>query len=142
MQIIIKNLQKKIPLSLKEIKEVVRGVLSYKKALKKSGEITILFVDDKQIREFNLFYRGEDYPTDVLSFDNSLDKKYLCVDIIISTETALRNARIFKVTSASELYRYIIHGLLHIFGYNDNDRKSKLCMQKEEDFLLRSLINP
>lgn len=129
MQIIIKNLQKKIPINLKKLKSAVLKVLSCERAFKKSGEITILFLDDKQIKELNLLYLGRDCPTDVIAFDNSTKKKELCADIVVSAETAVRNARIFKTTPLYEIYLYVIHGLLHILGYDDKTIKQRKIME-------------
>ncbi|MBI5145251.1 MAG: rRNA maturation RNase YbeY [Candidatus Omnitrophica bacterium] len=139
VKIIIKNLQKKIHLNPKRIKVAVLKLLSLE-GRKKSGEITICFFNDRQIREFNLFYRGRDVATDVIAFDNSVHKKEISGDIAVSCETAIRNARIFKTTPLSEIYLYVIHGLLHIIGYNDNNKKNRLIMQKKEKEILREFI--
>ena len=104
-----------------------------------AGEITVCFMDDKQIRELNLLYLGCDSPTDVISFNNSADNEKLSADIAISTDTALRNARIFKTKPQDEIYLYVIHGVLHLLGYNDNNKKNKLIMQKKEEFLWPSI---
>ncbi len=91
---------------------------------------------DQQIKELNLLYLGCDRPTDVISFGNSVKKGQLLADIAISTDTALRNARIFKTTPQDEIHRYVIHGLLHLLGYTDNNKINKAIMQKREDSLL------
>lgn len=135
VKVIIKNLQKIIPINQKKIQKAALKVLSFE-GVKLTGEITILFIGDKQIQELNLLYLGFDRPTDVISFDSSLSKKEFVFDIAISVETALRNSRRFKSRPEDEILRYVIHGLLHLLGYNDNNKTNRLRMCKIENYLL------
>jgi len=138
VKVIIKNLQKKIPISPKKTQEAVLRALS-SEGIKKLGEITVCFVNDSQIKELNLLYLARNNPTDVISFNNSASSKELMADIAISTDTACRNARIFKTTPAYELYLYVVHGVLHILGYDDSTAKQKKIMREKEQFLLSKL---
>lgn len=133
MRIIIKNFQKKIPINPKRTKLAILKVFS-QEAAKKSGEITVCFVSDKKIKELNLKYLRKNYPTDVLTFDFSSpkDKKNIFADIVISTDTASRNAKNFKTTRIYELNLYLIHGLLHLLGYDDCTPKQRQLMRKKE----------
>ncbi|MFH1458118.1 MAG: rRNA maturation RNase YbeY [Candidatus Omnitrophota bacterium] len=90
---------------------------------KKSGEITVCFVNDKKIKELNLRYLQKNEPTDVLAFDSG--------DIVVSTDAAIRNAKIFETERLYELYLYIIHGVLHLSGYDDKTPKLKKKMDKK-----------
>jgi len=126
VKIIIKNFQKKIPINPKRIKKTILKVLSQEGA-KLSGEITICFVNDKKIQGFNLKYRHKNRPTDVLVFPGQM-----FADIVISTDTAIRNAKIFKTTQLNELYLYVVHGILHLLGYDDRTQKQRQIMQKKE----------
>ncbi|MDD5166521.1 MAG: rRNA maturation RNase YbeY [Candidatus Omnitrophica bacterium] len=136
MKIIIKNLQKKIPIIPKKVKSVALKVLSFEH-IKQSGEITICFVDDKTIKGLNSKYLGRNTATDVLAFDISEedDPGNIFADIIISTDTAIRNAGIYKTTKLGELYLYVIHGMLHILGYKDNNARNSSTMRKKEEYL-------
>lgn len=96
-------------------------------------------VDDRQIRKLNLRYRGCGAATDVLSFDYSENKREISADIVVSTQTALRNARIFKTTPLYEMYLYIIHGLLHILGYDDETAKQKKIMSDKSEQILKTV---
>ncbi len=107
--------------------------------IEKSGEITVCIMDDRKIKELNLNYLGKNSPTDVIAFDLSENNKAVLADIAVSADTAIRNAVIFKTTPLYELYLYIIHGLLHILGYDDARKKEKLIMRKKEEFLLNTL---
>lgn len=138
MKITIKNLQKKIPINPKRIKKAVLKALS-SEGLRKSGEITICFVNDREIRKLNLFYLGQNQPTDVIAFDNPPNKKEILADIAISTDTAVRNAKIFKTTPLYEMYLYIIHGILHILGYADKTAPQRRIMQEKADNILNKL---
>jgi len=140
VKVIIKNLQKKIPINPNRIRKTVLTVLSLEK-IKKPGEITILFVDNGQIREFNLMYRGCDCATDVISFDDSINRKEILADIVISTDTAISNAKIFKTAPLYELNLYVVHGLLHLLGYNDKTAKQRKLMQQKAEIILNSILN-
>lgn len=86
------------------------------------SEVTILFSDDKELRDLNSQFRGKDKATDVLSFPDG-ESEYLG-DIAISVQTARRQAREYSVTLREELVRLIIHGILHLHGF-DHVRVSK-----------------
>lgn len=139
MKVIIKNLQKKISLCPATIKEAVRKVLASEK-VSKAAEITFLFTGDRQISELNLFYRGCAEATDVIAFDNSVDNKRILADIAISAQAACRNARIFKTAPLYELYLYVIHGVLHLLGYNDKTARQRDIMQQKAEGYLRQTI--
>lgn len=93
------------------------------------SEIGVLFCDDTFIHELNLSYRHKDKPTDVLSFSaveqssDFIEGAYLG-DLVISLPTTRRQARQYKVTFNEELLRLLIHGTLHLFGY-DHENVSK-----------------
>lgn len=127
MKITIINLQKRIPVKATRLKAIALKVLS-KEGAKKTCAVNFLFVTDKQIREFNRMYLGRDCPTDVIAFDTG--------DIVISSDTAIRNSGIFKTTPLSEIYLYVIHGLLHLLGYKDNNKKNRAIMCSREKFHL------
>lgn len=140
MRITIINLQNKVPVNSKRVKKTVQKVLS-KEAVKKSGEITVCFVDDRKIKELNLKYLGKNNPTDVIAFDITEPKspdKYFA-DIAISTDRAIDNAKAFHTRPLYELYLYVIHGVLHILGYDDRSKKDKLLMHRREKELLKIL---
>ena len=96
------------------IKKIVKGE-------KKEGTIDLSFVGDKKIRELNKKFRQQDKPTDVLSFN--YDGKILG-DVIISRATPRRNAQRYGVTYADEVKRLVVHGALHVLGY-DHGREMK-----------------
>ena len=130
MQITIKSFQKKIPVYPKRIKKTILKILS-KEGLKKSGAITVCFVNERKIKKLNLKYHNKNAPTDVLTFDLS-DKKNLLADIVVSTNAAIQNAKSFKTTPFYELNLYVIHGILHLLGYDDCTQKQRQLMHRKE----------
>lgn len=133
MEIAIKNFQKKIPINPKKIKKAILDVLSQERH-KISGEITICFVNDSKIKALNLKYLHKNKPTDVLAFGmhRCPDSDYILADIIISTDTATRNAGLFKTSPLYELNLYAVHGLLHLLGYSDSNPQQRQLMQTKE----------
>lgn len=79
-------------------------------------------------------YLDRNAPTDVLAFDLSLAKKpdQALADIIISTQTACRNAEIFKTTPLFEARLYAIHAVLHLLGYGDRTPRQRQLIRKKE----------
>jgi len=140
VKIIIKNLQKKIPISRPKIEKAVLKVLSLE-IRAKAAEINISFISDSKIRKLNALYHGRDYPTDVLAFDLSNEKENLIADIYISADTAIKNSRIFQTDPKVELYLYVIHAMLHIAGYDDHSLKETGLMRKKEDTYLKWLLS-
>lgn len=86
-------------------------------------------------------YLGKNQPTEVLAFDltDSKNKSVILADIAISTERAIANARIFHTLAIYELYLYIIHGVLHILGYDDSTRNQRKIMKNKSTHILNSL---
>jgi len=130
VNIAVRNFQSKIPVDPKRIKRAILEVLS-KKGAKKSGEITVCFVSDRKIRELNKKFLHKDSPTDVLVFPMPREGR-LFADIVISVDTAVRNARIFKTRVSGELSLYAVHGALHLAGYDDKTTKQRQIMRKKE----------
>ncbi len=104
--------------------------------------MTICFVGDAKIRQLNKKYLGIDAPTDVLAFDLSAKAGALCADILISAHTAVGNAKIFNTSPYYELYLYVVHGILHLIGYDDAGEKDRRVMQKKAELILETLPLP
>ena len=104
---------------------------------RKVGEIGYLFVDDEKILEVNREYLGHDYYTDVITFDYDEDDTVsgdtVSGDIVISLDTVRSNAQLFGKTYEEELYRVIIHGILHLCGINDKGPGEREIMEAAEN---------
>ena len=121
--------------------------------LSKNTEICITFLDDKAMRKLNETYRGMKRTTDVLSFpQNRPDSTNLNAaiakdnlkhatlgDIVISIDTAKRHARFYGNSLEKEIQKLIVHGILHLLGYDHKTKKDTFTMRKKEKELL-SLI--
>ena len=99
---------------------------------RKVGEIGYLFVGDEKILEVNREYLGHDYYTDVITFDYDEDET-VSGDIVISLDTVRSNAQLFGKTYEEELYRVIIHGILHLCGINDKGPGEREIMEAAEN---------
>jgi probable rRNA maturation factor len=107
------------------------------------AEIGILLVDDRRIAKVHDEWLGEPGPTDVITFDLSEpDGAVLRGDIVVSTETAKRMSGEFGWTPRQELAYYVIHGLLHLAGYDDRDPADRRAMRSRERAVMRAVGLP
>ncbi len=112
--------------------------------LKKSLEFSIKslnlnFIESDMMIEINTEYLGHNYDTDIITFSYSEDKTNLDGEIFISIDQAIENAVRYNVHLDSEIIRLIVHGILHLLGFNDKDPKDKRRMKREENRLTNSL---
>lgn len=99
---------------------------------RKVGEIGYLFCDDEKILEVNREFLQHDYYTDIITFDYDEDD-ILNGDLVISLDTVRTNAELFNKTYEEELYRVIIHGILHLCGINDKGPGEREMMEEAEN---------
>lgn len=117
----------------------LRRVLSAAaRALRVSGEVALVLTGDRAVRALNARYRGKDKPTDVLSFPGPGGQEGLG-DIVISVETAARNARGLGRTLPQELDVLTLHGFLHCLGYDHETDDG--TMDRLEGRLRRRLLS-
>jgi len=88
-----------------------------------AGLIEVAIVDDRQIKKLNKKFRKKDKPTDVLAFPYGGGEPIIG-DVIISRPITLRNAKKYGVTYQQELKRLVIHGVLHVLGYDHGKEMS------------------
>lgn len=129
------------PLWLENVEPFVQKVL---KAFNFDGEeISILFCNDSYMQELNSNYRGIDSPTDVLSFENDEEYedeegKWLCAgDIAISLDTLPVNAAYFEQTENDEIKRLLVHGILHLNGYDHEPEHIEKGVEPECEMLVK-----
>ena len=137
------NQNKKRQIDLDVLESVARITL---RELKKTNyEIVLLFVSNQKIRAINRKYLNKDHSTDVISFDyecggkNPSFKELFLGDIIVSTDKALQNSIEYGTTFFEEVALYVIHGILHLSGYNDTSKLERATMRRKEDALLRKI---
>ena len=91
-----------------------------RRLVRRSATLSIALVGAGAMAALNRRYRGKDYPTDVLSFplDESIDGSPLLGEVVISPAVAARNARRFGVAEQEELRKLLVHGILHVLGFD------------------------
>ncbi len=136
--IFIKNLQKKIPINRRKINRAVLKIISAE-GMAAAGEVNISFISDPRIKKLNTRFHHRNSFTDVLAFDLSRTKKELIADIYISADTAVKNAKVFKTNPGYELDLYLIHGMLHIAGYDDHSPRDIKIIRAKEEYYLKSI---
>ena len=108
-------------------------------------EISLTLVDDPAIREINREQRGKDAPTDVLSFPlepEPFAQERLLGDIVISIDTARRQAADYDAPLQREIERLMIHGLLHVLGHDHMEPGERTMMEAEERRLAAAIGMP
>ncbi|HWA98836.1 MAG TPA: rRNA maturation RNase YbeY [Pirellulales bacterium] len=101
--------------------------------------VSVAIVDDATIHELNVRYLAHDWPTDVLSFLLESGEDSLEGEIVVSTDTATSMARELGRSPADELLLYVVHGALHLVGYDDQDDASRADMRAREASILARL---
>ena len=143
-RVLIKNRQSRTAIDPRRIRKMATAILD---ALKLSHpEISILLLDDRQIQELNRTYLSRDCPTDVLSFPMAEGpfpavQPHILGDVVISVETALRQAEARQAGLHEELAFLLIHGILHLTGYDHEQGGSEQRrMRRMEQKLLKTLL--
>ena len=99
------------------------------------GELSFIFCSDEYIKKINIKYLTHHFFTDVITFDYSKEK-LLFGDVYISIERVKENSKTYKTSFNEEMFRVIIHGVLHLCGFDDKTKEEKSLMRsKENDFL-------
>ena len=125
-----------IPFTLKSKKAVREWLISsLKKESKTCGDLNYIFCSDEFIKQVNIDYLQHDYYTDIITFDYS-ENNTVAGDIYISIDTVRDNAKRFNKRIPNELARVLIHGVLHLAGYNDKSDAQQKQMTEKEDFYL------
>jgi len=148
VSVLVRNLQKKIPVEKELLDVVTRAArMVMKDEQRGNSELSIVFADDEFIRKLNLDYRGIDTATDVLSFPQSGEeevinenmKEDLLGDVVISLETAARQAEEYGHSLCREAVFLVVHGTLHLLGYDHEDEEDRKKMRSREKAALAKL---
>ncbi len=121
----------------KVLKDWIKKILSQHSL--KVGDINYLFTNDEEVLKVNQEFLGHDYYTDIITFDTSdygfpgVDEDKVSSDIVISVDSVRENAKLYGATFEDELHRVIIHGILHLIGYDDHEEEDKKEMRIAED---------
>jgi probable rRNA maturation factor len=134
MQISITNNKNRIIVK-SEILPAIKGIeIDYNKKIKSLG---IVILSDEQLREINVKHLQSDYYTDIITFDYSENSNEIEGELCISHDRIIENAQKYKITEKEEIYRVIIHGILHLAGEDDLKKDQQKRMQDKENQYLK-----
>jgi probable rRNA maturation factor len=102
------------------------------------GEVSVVFTDDRLSRRINRRYLAHDRPTDVISFPLGTDE-FIEGELYVNIDKAARQARTWKVSTRNELVRLVVHGTLHLTGYDDRTARAAKRMKTVEDAYVQLL---
>jgi probable rRNA maturation factor len=126
----VTSMVRNMSLSAKQIDRIVRTVLSGQKV--RRAEISVAVVGDKRMADYAEQYVHKRYRTDVFSFDLTEEgDSQMLGQLIINSQLARDEAKKFKVPTGAELGLYIVHGLLHLCGYDDHSVADATAMHKQ-----------
>ncbi|MCQ2171875.1 MAG: rRNA maturation RNase YbeY [Bacteroidales bacterium] len=103
--------------------------------LKTLGNVNIIFCSDNYILDVNMQYLQHDYFTDIITFDYC-EGKTLSGDLFISIDSVRENSVFYGTEFRDELNRVIVHGILHLVGYDDHSDEDIILMRSKEDYYL------
>jgi len=142
MKLDIQNLQSIAKIDKDKIKNCADRVLN---AMGESeAELSLVLVNDMYIRNLNWKYRRKDSATDVLAFpmrDSRRLSGVILGDVVISVETAAKEAKKRKKDLQDELDLYFVHGILHLLGYDDEKPRARKKMKDKEKELMENLCS-
>jgi len=132
MRIFVHNRQRKIPLDRGELECFAERALrlclrerSRRSSLTSMEEIHVLFISDRRMSQLHRRFMGIGGPTDVITFHHG--------EVFISVETARRQARTLRTSLAHELRLYLVHGLLHLHGFDDHEPAARARMERTQE---------
>ena len=135
----VRNRQRKIKVNVADLERFAGDALSrclqlqkHKRTdLRRLNAVAVWLISDRRISQLHLRFLGEGGPTDVITFHDG--------EIFISVETARRNGREFGNPLTSEIKLYIVHGLLHLHGFDDQEPRNLRRMKNTQEKILRSM---
>lgn len=144
VKIKIKNSQTEISINRRRVTELAKKTLKILGV--KEAELSVLFTGKQRIRTLNKKFRKIDRPTDVLAFSMREGKSGAVLhpeilgDVVICPEIAQHSAMICQTSKEHELYLCLVHGILHLLGYDDSHPRHRLLMEKEQARILKSIL--
>ena len=135
MNILVFNKQKDLKIPVKQVKALVSAFLSFEKV--DCSEVSLYFVSEKMICQLHDQFFQDPSPTDCISFPLKVDG--ILGEVFVCPHTALLYAEKNGLDPYRETALYIVHGLLHLIGFDDLDEKQRRIMRKKEKSCMRHL---
>lgn len=104
------------------------------------GDISIILTSDELLLMMNIDHLNHDYYTDIITFDYSEDN-IVSGDLFISMERVFENADSLNVSRETELNRVVVHGVLHLIGFEDKTEEDSRRMREKEDYYLEQIVS-
>lgn len=123
-----------LPLDEKEARSLIQTVIGYEKG--ETGVVNVVFCEDPYLADLNLRFLGHDTYTDVIAFDYSEEFGGVSGDIFVSLDRVKENANTFDVDYQHELFRVMVHGILHLLGHEDHTDEQRAAMSGKENYYL------
>ena len=136
IQVRVFNAHPKYKVDVRETLLLARHVFSGEGQVK--AECSVIFINDKRMTAMNAQYLNHRYATDVLSFPYHEEREIISGEVYINLDQARRQAKKYKVTIKNEVQRLVIHGVLHLVGYEDETKRQKKRMTVIENTYLRN----
>ncbi len=130
MDINIKNLQTKVPIRRPRIKQVALRTLKHVGI--NGAAVSVIFVTPQRMKALNTKHLKHSYVTDILTFDYGHADDQRVAEIIICPSVAVANAKAFSLPLQEEIELYVIHGILHLAGYDDHSPRDIARIRKKE----------
>lgn len=106
--------------------------------IRRLGNVNVIFCSDAYILDINIKYLHHDYFTDIITFDYC-EKNIISGDLFISIDSVRENAVYYGTDFEEELNRVLVHGILHLIGYDDHSESDISMMRSKEDYYLSLL---
>ncbi|MFC2089607.1 rRNA maturation RNase YbeY [Bacteroidota bacterium] len=121
----------------KRYKKWITGVIALEQ--RAPGDINVIFTSNPYLLILNREYLNHDYNTDVITFEYNSEEK-IAGDIFISIDQVMINSEQLCIKFVNELERVIIHGILHLLGYNDSTDEERFIIREKEDLAINFLL--
>jgi probable rRNA maturation factor len=136
MEVLVNNRQKKVRLNLQRLRLIAEEIMRCEQ-VEENAELSVVLCDDEFIQKLNQEYLGKNRPTDVLSFpieeEDFEQEVRLLGDVVISLETASRQAEKMGNSVGLEVAFLLIHGILHLLGYDHKLNKGEMMRMKQRE---------
>lgn len=138
--LVVRNRQRAQRLNTKLIRKIVRTILT-EELSRDEFEVGVAIIAEEAMTRMNEGYLRHNGSTDVITFDykDAARPRCLAGEIFICLDEALIQSKRFRVTWQNELVRYIVHGILHLCGFDDKTSGARRKMKREENRLMRRL---